>query len=1014
MKGYGASNQIPTPLRNSAFSHNHRPHARWMARRAPKPKIKAKHTPYDPGPLQNPENYGEFTFGSDPEGNSEKMEGLASSDTDEEEFSDEEKEPSSMDGSLPQLGEGEAPEPVSKSGNDGEIANEEEDLEENPEEVETWGSPTVVDLSKTPAPMPSVPDPPSSDSSVQRLDRVGFRSAGGRIDFRRLKDWEEVREAVRELGDTIEPRHISHAFGALKFMTPRPQREFLEELANLAIEQVQRMPPMDLAVVIHACAKMKFVYKPLITTWEKELSDAQVLEACTDMDISTIVYSAGVLQREMVWGLSGKEREGGTGFTREFINRLAEEAVHPLRVQHYSEAMLSNTFYGMALLKFAKPEILDKILEEALLPSVLPAFTVQNLASFIYSMGVVGHRHDQALRTFLQTAVERIDECTEQGLSNIVYALGQLKFTDREAMQPLWPKITDPDRLMAFTEQDLSNIVHGLGSLGISNEEVMGPIKTELLREGRLKEFRERGLTGMLYAFGQLKHADEIVLDAIVKELTGPRLRGCKPQALAVAMYSLGILKYRNMELLERLFFEVSQPQRVSMFSDQELMNVIYGLGHLRHKDEDVIIPLAEEATSPHRLRTFTQQALATIIHTFANLSFRQHHFLDKIAREVSKPGRLAQFSEQSLVLTAAGFVRLGHFDKTVFATLLDECLKPERKHTLRINPFADTMFGCLKSEAYDFDKFEAIIELFRDPERLAKAQMFPLARVLLACGQIGLRDEEFLKNVRSELLKPERVENFRDDDKRDLGRAFERLGWFDDELCNVLDFPMTGRGLGSYRRAQPPLIRAGDGAAEERDASSDYSRRDEDQGDNSRREERRMSGRGAGRGRGDTQWRNANVESRRPWDRSQEGSRRNGDRFGENREFDRSRWSRGGDEDGTEGREGSRERGRSERHSSYEDRQERRPRDSWEGRDREPRRSRNRWSEIDDEIPEERFGGARGRRDSRDSGEFRDSSQNFERGYENRGGRERERRSSFRSRQSNWKDDDVMMESGR
>lgn len=800
--------------------------SRGMARQGHHRRTKGKVKPFDPGPLSNPEKYGELNIDS------------LSDDKKHGDSSFTKKDRLSREDGSAELSGLQEEDQTPKESRDKASKSGSSEYEENPEETETWGIEQSTDTV----------DKPVSPEKIgsQRLDHIKM---GSRIDFRRLGDWEEVREVVQDLGDGIEPRHISHALGALKTCSPRPTREFLEEMAELAIKNVKRFSPMDLAIVIHAFAKMKFVYKPLISTWEEELKDPDLLEACTDIDISTMAYSAGVLQREMTWGLNMRDRDQAFGFSREFIGLLAEEAAHPLRVEHYSEAMLSNTFYGLALLKCQNREAMNKLLKEASLPNVLSGFTAQNLASFIYSMGVGGHRNDAALKTFLSAVLERVHECSEQGLSNIVYSLGQLKFTDREATKALWPAVCHQDRLMAYTEQDLSNIVHGLGMLGIDSKEVLDPVKAELLRGGRLKEFRERGLTGMLYALGQIRHNDVTLLSAIVKELTGSRLKGCKPQGLAVAMYSLGVLKYPNMQDLNPLFYEVSQPQRISTFSDQELMNVIYGLGHLRHKDEDIIIPLAEEATSPHRLRSFQHQTLATIVHTFANLGFRHHHFLDKIAVEVSKPDRVSGFSEQSFVLTAAAFVRLAHFDKVLFTTLLDECVSPARMPTMRINPFADIMFGCLKSDSYDLDKFQLIIEAFRDPDRLSLAALFPLARMLLACGQVGLRDDEFLKNVRREILKPERVESLRDEDKRDLGRAFERLGWFDEDLTNVLDFPVTGRGMGSYRR---PQLHVGDGGDEDDGYStSDYGRgREED--NREMKEDKKRSGRGVGRGRGD------------------------------------------------------------------------------------------------------------------------------------------------------------------
>ena len=98
------------------------------------------------------------------------------------------------------------------------------------------------------------------------------------------------------------------------------------------------------------------------------------MEACTDLDITCIVYSFGVLKR--LGSLDKYRKENGltkeAGFSSGFVEKLALEAVHPVRMENYSYSMLVNVLYGLSLLRLNKPEVLNKLLTTITRDDILP------------------------------------------------------------------------------------------------------------------------------------------------------------------------------------------------------------------------------------------------------------------------------------------------------------------------------------------------------------------------------------------------------------------------------------------------------------------------------------------------------------------------------------------------------------------------------------------------------------------------------------------------------------------
>lgn len=87
------------------------------------------------------------------------------------------------------------------------------------------------------------------------------------------------------------------------------------------------------------------------------------MEACTDLDITTLIYSFGVIQRTATATRFIQDHNPKwNGLNSEFIEMLASESIHPVRMQNYGYSMMVNIFYGLALMKCSKHDAFVKIL----------------------------------------------------------------------------------------------------------------------------------------------------------------------------------------------------------------------------------------------------------------------------------------------------------------------------------------------------------------------------------------------------------------------------------------------------------------------------------------------------------------------------------------------------------------------------------------------------------------------------------------------------------------------------
>eukprot|EP00803_Ostreobium_quekettii_P005495 evm.model.scf_1.19 EVM.evm.TU.scf_1.19 scf_1:341967-344278(-) len=604
--------------------------------------------------------------------------------------------------------------------------------------------------------------------------------AYARQTWNRFSNWRAVQDAVQSIGPSIKPKEIAMAFHALKNMKERPQSEFLNKLASLAIKEVHRMVPRDLAEVLHACAKMGWVDAEVLTAWQKELNDAQILEACTDLEISSIVYSLGKINQQ-------RHKSSGSfgGFNREFLARLGQEAIHAERMESYSSVMLTNILFGLALLGHKDNKVANRLLEQLTKPESLGEMNEQQLSCTLYSMALLGCHGWRALAPLVSTVEQKGPLISSHGLSNVIYSLGKLRFDDKELVTRVLARRLGESGLETFSEQDVSNILHGLANMAIRDTHILEILCKDLQRKGRLAEFTEQGLSTVAFGLSQLKYHHGPTVRAIGAE-TARRAQSLGDRGLAMLLHSLGSLQFDDHAIVEDLMAEAALAKRVVRYKGQELAGLVRAMGSLRFEDDAIWATLLNECTSPKRLRRLSHQDLAGVLLGCAHAKYREEEYLQPLAHAVLQPGRLQEFGDYGLSIVLFAMCRLHFYHPGLAGAMAEELSRDQRLASVKDYTYADCLWVMANAELKGHRQLGRLVRRLASQQALGNLSGMHLARVLRGLIMMDHRDMPFFKRVKMFLLTDvDEQANGRmlDGDLVDMARSFNRVGLLDEEL---------------------------------------------------------------------------------------------------------------------------------------------------------------------------------------------------------------------------------------
>jgi len=219
------------------------------------------------------------------------------------------------------------------------------------------------------------------------------------------------------------------------------------------------------------------------------------LDRCSFIDLSIIIYSAGVLELKL-------------------SDRFLFSWFHAAgNLQTFNARALSNVLYGFARLDgIALPEEFMTDWFRAFVREV-PCMNSQALTNCIWSTARLGFEPPKpVLNSWYYEACMKIDSFNHQALSNSIWAFGKLEILPPASFLELWFQYSC-DKISLSTSQELSNCLWGLARLGVTPEETFWK-KWKAAFLQRIHQCPTQELSNVLWAMARLRYvADENFLE---------------------------------------------------------------------------------------------------------------------------------------------------------------------------------------------------------------------------------------------------------------------------------------------------------------------------------------------------------------------------------------------------------------------------------------------------------------------------------------------------------------------
>ena len=497
---------------------------------------------------------------------------------------------------------------------------------------------------------------------------------------------EEIKKVVEhEIGEKNRPmpgferylkRFVDRAGSAAKFsasdvsrvlyVCSRMERSAETTLVH-ALEQFNQLmlrsaSEKDLSLCLYClsvCHKKKWLsmHRPLrdrvLHAILVELNNANRLRKCNPVDLTQILYTMAVTQTNDIQGFRSLcqehvQRQLKAFQAREcantlwastkldatdvsFLHHVSNRAVNQWKSMKGREKSMTVWTWGCLGKKFSPyvREVLSNSFGDRNQPIDLKPQHYSNILVAMARLSLHSHRHivDNLVERLLRTLQE--EDCEEQSLANITWALGRLDYQNRERAQQLARYVMKPAILARLTAQGMCNVLMGWAVMGLEDAESI-----ELMAE----------------------------------EVTAPvRLPTFNHQELSLLNWSFGKLKLQKLSLIDRLVETTSQTHKIQQFNEKQICAILQGWVDLQLNDTDTIHKFAREVVRVSRMKRFKTFELANALKALGSLQVQNDPFYARFCKELRTHRRISSLVAADVKHALLGFQSGDYGEVTVF-----------------------------------------------------------------------------------------------------------------------------------------------------------------------------------------------------------------------------------------------------------------------------------------------------------------------------------------------------------
>eukprot|EP00210_Caulerpa_lentillifera_P009669 g9225.t1 len=426
-------------------------------------------------------------------------------------------------------------------------------------------------------------------------------------------------------------------------------------LEKIRPELLQSAKSTDLSLILYSLSvfhrrRWLFVIRKLrdevLETIMMELNQPIRIQELNSVDLTQVLYSLASLERKEV----------------KLINGIANKLTSTAFVDTLKGRECANLLWAFTKLGYMDHVALVMVSKRTV--SCWKTMTNREKAMTSYSWGMFG----QKFRSYLLSSLHMtFDDETRplsfelQQLSAILVSLARLKMKKEDVLiGKIMTRVVESMKRENIGEQGLSNIVWSLGQLGYKNATHLDLLVSKLTKPRMLPRFTCQGVCNLFIGLALLQLEDLDSIEILVQEVLEPaRLPFFNNQELAMLNWSLGKLSFQRMTLLDKLITTTSQTHKIKEYSIEEISAILTGWVGVKMSDQLLIFAFVKEALSPRRLPGINAQDLSIIIWAMGNLDFKQTQFCKLIFLQLYKDNRIAQLQPHGFRNALIGFHRM-------------------------------------------------------------------------------------------------------------------------------------------------------------------------------------------------------------------------------------------------------------------------------------------------------------------------------------------------------------------
>ena len=405
----------------------------------------------------------------------------------------------------------------------------------------------------------------------------------------------------------IETRLVKH------FLALSNENSFCEtklEKTTLDLKQNSAaLSPRSIAQLMHICKSNNTTFpSSVVSLLIQAVKKKRKEESIGEIETATIVHSSACLIR------SSKMTPHERSTMAEVALLLTEDLIESQRLQSVTDRILANVMYGLGVMFKAEDDVCERhprlkrcivaLSKEISREHHLVAFAQQGLANILYAYGCLKFKSEFVLVRLSREIIHRICGFQSSEIAYMILALSKLNYLHEDLIVTLGIEAVGSHRMQHFTEQDICHILLGMQTMaaGLRSDVKIRPILLKLFREAlsrqRIEKFNCHDISTLLHCIVvQKKNMDlspgmEMLVHRLLDRLL--ILIGRRPRLsknLSMVLYNCAKMKLKHDKFL-RIATSCIAKDSWALSSPWNITLLLWSLAELDALSSDIFLSL--------------------------------------------------------------------------------------------------------------------------------------------------------------------------------------------------------------------------------------------------------------------------------------------------------------------------------------------------------------------------------------------------------------------------------------